>query len=147
MKITGFGTISTSNVKKRGATTAAGGFAELLSPGDAEETNAAGATTDVAATAALNNLLALQEISEEDIKRQKLMQQGNNLLDVLEKLRHQLLMGTLPGHLLLDLSRNISLQKQFVTDPRLNDIIADIELRAAVELAKIEAAIESKSNT
>lgn len=148
MKITGFGSIkSTGSVKKRGSASSVSNFAELLSLAEASEAAGANASSEVTHTAALNNLLALQEISEEDVKRQKLMRQGSNLLDILEKLRHQLLMGTIPAHLLVDLSRNISLQKQFVTDPKLNSIIEDIELRAAVELAKFEAAIEQKNRT
>ena len=96
------------------------------------------------AAAALTNLLALQEISEEDIRRKKIIQRGNNLLDSLEKLRNQLLMGTLSPQLLLDLTRQISMQKQTDADPRINDLIEEIELRAAVELAKLEKALEDK---
>ncbi len=63
------------------------------------------------------------------------------MLDVLEELRRRLLTGTLPMSVLLDLKRNISLQKQMTNDPALTGVIEDIELRAAVELAKLETAM------
>ena len=144
MKITGFGSITstTSTSKKRGISQS-GSFADVLAAAEGPDVSQAGSINDVAATAALNNLLALQEISEEDVRRRKLAQQGNNMLDALEKLRQQLLIGTLPAHVLQDLSRQLSVQKQMVNDPELNAIIEDIELRTAVELAKIEKALEN----
>lgn len=126
-------------VKKRGSVTSVGGFSDLLDVGGSDAPGAP-SLSDVSATAALNNLLALQEISEEDIQRRKLQQQGNNMLDSLENLRSQLLSGVVPLATLQDLDRQLFIQKQFVSDPRLNEIIADIELRVAVERAKLQAA-------
>src|SRR5947208_1517885 len=109
MKITGYGPInSAGNARKAGKTGAAGNFAGILAASGADEAAHALPAGDVAATSALNNLLALQEISEEDINRRKLVQQGKNLLDVLEELRRRLLTGTLPVSVLVDLKRNIT---------------------------------------
>jgi hypothetical protein len=145
MKITGFGSITstTSTSKKRGISSTSN-FADVLATAEGADTSQAGGVNDVAATAALNNLLALQEISEQDVRRRKLAQQGNNMLDALEKLRRQLLIGTLPAHVLQDLGRQLMVQKQMVDDPALNALIEDIELLAAVELAKIEKALENR---
>jgi len=143
MKIDGFGAItSTTSTTRKRSVGGVGGFAELLASAEAGDAAAPATISDVAATAALSNLLALQEISEEDVKRRKLMQQGNNLLDSLEQLRQRLLIGTLPAHTLRELSRELSVQKQMVNDPKMNEIIEEIELRAAVELAKLQQAIE-----
>lgn len=142
MKITGYGSIGAAGGnKKAGKTSSASSFADILAASGASETAGVGSASDIAATAAVNNMLALQEISEEDVRRRKLVQQGHNMLDVLEKLRRQLLIGNMPAHLLQELSRNIAMQKQIVTDPRLTALMEDIELRAAVELAKLERAI------
>lgn len=143
MKISGFGSIpSTSGTSKKRGTSKSGSFANILSAAESGEVGQAGGVSDVAATTAVNNLLALQEISEEDVQRRKLAQQGNNMLDALEKLRQQLLIGNLPAHVLQNLSRQLLLKKQLVNDEKLNAIIEDIELRVAVELAKIERALE-----
>jgi hypothetical protein len=141
MKISGFGSIgSSSGVNKRRGTGSVSGFADILSAAEASDVGHAGSVSDVAATAGINNLLALQEISEEDVHRRKLLQQGNNILDALEKLRRQILIGSVPRHTLIDIGRQLSVQKQAVSDPQLSALIEDIELRAAVELAKLEVA-------
>ena len=142
MKITGYGSITSSTVKKRGDVSQASDFADLLAAASAEESSAAAQTGEVAA-AGLTNLLALQEISEEEAQRRRLVQQGTELVDVLERLRRQLLMGTMPASLLRDLSRRLSLHRQQTTDPGLNALMDDIELRAAVELAKLETALKN----
>ena len=145
MKINGFGQIepSTSTTRRKNVS-GTGSFAELLGAAEAAETSSSVPVTDIAATAALNNLLALQEISEEDIKRKKLIQRGNSLLESLELLRQQLLIGTLPPQILLDISRQMAVYKENTQDPKINEIIEEIELRAAVELAKIHKALEDR---
>jgi hypothetical protein len=148
MKVSGYGTIgSTSNTSKKQGASSVGNFSDLLSASEAAETAHTGGTSDIAATSALNNLLALQEISEQDVQRRKLLQQGKNMLDVLEQLRRQILSGTMPASMLQDLGRQLSLQKQEVMDPALIEIIEDIELRTAVELAKLEMAFQPPAPT
>lgn len=145
MKITeSTGIRAANDIRRRRKAGEAGGvFADFLQSagaGDANSTDAAGATSDVAAANDISNLLALQEITEYDVERKKLVQRGKNLLDTLEDLRRQILMGAVPLHTLQNLSRQLALQKQNFSDPKLIEIIEDIELRAAVELAKLEMA-------
>jgi uncharacterized alpha-E superfamily protein len=147
MKITGYGTITpASGPKKKGESASTSSFASLLASSEASEPSSTVSVTDITNTA-LTNLLALQEISEEDIRRKKLMQQGSNMIEVLERLRNQLLAGNMPAHLMQDLSRQLSVEKQFVADPALNDLIEEIELRLAVEIAKLEVAIQNKAQS
>ncbi len=144
MKVTGYGSINPSSItKKRGEVSQAGNFADALAGASAEEASDVTATSDVAATG-LSNLLALQEVSEEDIQRRKAIQHGKSMVDTLETLRRQLLIGTMPKSMLMDLNRQLSLHKQVTTDPQLNALIDDIELRAAVELAKLETALKDQ---
>lgn len=143
MKIDGFGSItSTANSsgasKKRGVSS--GNFAELLAAAEGSDTDQAAALGDIAPPA-LTNLLALQEVPEEFLQRKKLVQQGNHMLDTLEKLRRQLLMGSLTLSTLRDIEQQIAIHKQTVNDPQLTEIIDDIELRAAVEAAKLRYAM------
>jgi len=141
MKISGFDPLKPgSGTKKTGSSSATGSsFASLL-VGDTEDAAATHAASAPTPTAAISNLLALQEISEEDVHRRKLVQQGQNMVDVLERLRNQLLTGMISPAMIQELTRNIKLQKQVVNDPQLMAIVKDIELRAAVELAKLEMA-------
>ena len=144
MKITEFGTIVTSNVNKRRGVSSTGSFADVLASAETGDTSPAPSTSDVMAMSGINNLVALQEISEEEVRRKKLLQRGNNLLDSLEEIRKRLLIGTLPMQVIQNLTLEIDKQKQIVTDPAIMQIIEDIELRAAVELAKLEAAIDKR---
>ena len=89
------------------------------------------------APAAMSSLLALQEVPEEYLNRKKLLQQGNNMLDTLDKLHRQLLMGPITFQTLRNIEQEIATQKQTVDDPKLLEIIAEIELRAAVEADKL----------
>ncbi len=143
-KITGYGPVkSTGTTKKTGGTAAAGAFASLLGLSDTEETASASQLSDVSATSALSGMLALQEISEDEIKRRKVVQQGNNMLDTLENLRRQLLAGGIPADTLIAMSRQLSIQRQQVADPKLMEVMDEIELRLAVELAKLESAFHN----
>jgi hypothetical protein len=140
-KITGYGPVkSAGTTKKTSGTAASSAFSSLLGLSDAEGAAPPTQLSDVSATSAIGNMLALHEISEEDIKRRKVMQQGKNMLDTLENLRRQLLMGEIPAHTLVELGRQLSVQRQQVMDPKLMEVMDEIELRVAVELAKLESA-------
>lgn len=152
MKVDGYGNIlNTSGVKKRGGVSVSGNFSGFLNAAEgteATETEAASnnsGVSDISAPASLSGILALQEVSEDEIRKKKLIQQGHSMLDSLESLRRQLLLGTLPASTLRDIEKNLLVQRQTIIDPRLMMILDDIELRTAVELAKLEMAIASKS--
>lgn len=138
-KITGYAPVkSAGSTKKANRSGSVGAFADLLGlSDDAEPVSQLG---DVAPTAPLGGMLALQEISDEELGRKQLIKQGNSMLDALEELRRRLLMGTIPAHTLHDLAHQLSIRRQQVADPQLMALMDDIELRVAVELAKLEGA-------
>lgn len=89
---------------------------------------------------AINPFLALQEVttdSEADIAHEK--KRGNAMLDQLDELRMGLLTGTLSPQHLSKLKQVITAERVSVSDQVLTDILGAIEVRAAVELAKLEA--------
>lgn len=140
-KISGYGQVkSTGGVQRRSGVSAVKPFSEILAAASTDDAAAIGDVSDIAAASAVGTMLALQEISEEEVRRRKLAQQGKNMLDELENLRRDLLIGAIPGERLQGLARQLSVQKQSVADPRLAALIDDIELRVAVELAKLEMA-------
>jgi hypothetical protein len=109
------------------------GFAEAL------RTEGPGAPAAVAAalpTGAIDGLLALQEIGDATSDR-KAAARGDEILDRLEELRQGLLLGRIaPDRLarLAELSRGAA---STASDPRLREVLGEIELRAEVELAKL----------
>jgi len=148
MKIDGYGNIKQAGgVKKRsGAAGVAGasGFLELLVASGADETTSNSGINEANSTLPMSGLLALQEVSIADVNRKKLVARGGEILDTLEQLRRGLLLGTLPVQVLRDISQKISIKRQEnqseFNDPKLAAILDEIELRAAVELAKLEMA-------
>ncbi len=84
--------------------------------------------------------LGLQEVSEEEIERKRALKKGKAVIDVLDTLRDAMLVGTLSPSTIRQLESAVAEQRATNIDPRLESIMRDIELRAAVELAKLEAA-------
>ena len=66
---------------------------------------------------------------------------AEDLLDGLEEVRNALLDGALPRQRLDELVRLVRMRRERVLDPRLADVLDEIELRCRVELAKLEAVV------
>jgi hypothetical protein len=142
MKITEYSpvtkTSSTTRKKAVGGSSSDGGFLGLLSASDVQDTSPATPMSDVIPSNSMSALLSLQEIPDDELSRRKAMQESHGTLEALETLRVGLLTGSIPERLLQTLTKVVAQQKQQVNDPRLMSLIEDIELRAAVELAKLE---------
>lgn len=69
--------------------------------------------------------------------RQRHVRHAEDILDMLEELRHGLLMGTVPEAKLARLSEMVRTRKEACSDPRLGALLDEIELRAEVEIAKL----------
>jgi hypothetical protein len=89
-------------------------------------------------TDAVTGLFSLQEVEDELSGRRRAMARGDSLLDALDGLRLALLDGAMPRAQLAALGQLAQQHAALVDDPRLAAILAEIELRAAVELAKLE---------
>ena len=66
-----------------------------------------------------------------------------DILDRLEDLRIELLTGALSREKLTQLSQVVSAHRGDVTDPRLAEVLDEIDLRAQVELAKYDSGARS----
>jgi uncharacterized protein YqfB (UPF0267 family) len=64
---------------------------------------------------------------------------GNDLLDQLEKIRKGLISGTISPADIQDLIQKLKNRPNLSIDPQLEELIREIETRAAVELAKLES--------
>lgn len=95
-----------------------------------------------AAVGAAEAVLALQEwdATPGEDRREQARLRGNAMLDRLERIRLGLLTGRIDRATLEGLARSLRGGGGRTGDPRLDAIVADIELRAEVELAKLARA-------
>lgn len=116
-------------------------FAEALAraeaAGGAEAAEAAGSINGISGVGAL---LGVQEVCENEVRRRKSIKKAGLTLGALEQLRDALLFGTLPLTTLTRLESLVAEERLATDDPVLQQILDEIELRAAVELAKLEVA-------
>ena len=136
MKIDPSRRVSTPATRKTSKSGSAGGaqFSGLLD-GTQESASAQGSGSAMS----VDGLLAVQETNPDGRGRGKQgAERGEDLLVRLERIRDGLLMGAIPESELRALATNITTARERnFTDPRLGEILDEIELRARVELAKL----------
>lgn len=112
-----------------------------------EETSRADAKTGAkpASASSLGALIAAQlhgieeeEIEERRRKRQRGVHRGLNILDTLDEIKLEMLAGRLSPNQILKLLGSLDAREPDSGDPKLNGILDEIELRARVELAKLQ---------
>jgi hypothetical protein len=86
-------------------------------------------------------LFALQEVPDSTAQRRKAMARATHILDRLDELQLGLLDGAIDRRSLADLAASARAARGVTDDAGLQGILDDIELRAAVELAKLEPAL------
>ena len=86
----------------------------------------------------VDGILAVQEVPTATDGRSRGIKRGHNLLDHLDEIRLGLLNGSMPRKRLLELGQDIQEARDSAVEPELSSILDDIELRAAVELAKLD---------
>src|SRR5262249_6236394 len=135
MEIKGTGRIETSAIRRKSPTAAsAGGFAvsENAEPH-------ARIVAGPGPIAALDSILALQDMGDPTDGRSKGLAHGGQLLEILDSVRDGLLAGGIPRATLNRLAVAVTRRHDVFADPKLQDVLDQIELRAHVELAKLEA--------
>jgi hypothetical protein len=110
------------------------GFAARL---EADETRPVAAVSGTRPVDGIHSLFALQEVGDPPDER-RAMDLGAEILDRLDELRRGLLLGRIGSDRLVELARLSTRLAEQAADPRLKQILQDIELRAQVELAKLE---------
>jgi hypothetical protein len=93
--------------------------------------------SSVHASAPLDTLLAVQAQEDPAERRKRQARRGHDLLDGLDRLKAALLSGRVQIAELERLKGMLSARREITDDPRLDEVLAHIELRAAVELAKL----------
>lgn len=102
-----------------------------------DSANRTSRTTAAAFAAPLDTLVALQASDQATDRKKRQTKRGRDLLDGLDQLKGALLSGHVNPSDLDRLGGTLKARREATDDPRLDDILAHIELRAAVELAKL----------
>lgn len=136
MKIESTGPIRSTPGGRRTERAAGGGdFARHL-----DQAGTAAQVTGARPMGGIDSILALQEVDTATERRARARRRGDLMLDKLEELRIALLSGTMSRDSLMELAASLRARREDCGDPRLQSVLDEIELRAAVELAKLEAA-------
>lgn len=116
---------------------AAGGFA-LPAAGGTAGASATSAASSISGVADVSALMALQGVETATERRRRAIRRGGGLLDRLEDLKLALLSGDAGEGTLDRLKRTLGEERPTDDDPALNGLLQQIDLRAAVELAKAD---------
>jgi hypothetical protein len=144
MKIEGSAPLRTTTGAQRAKSRDGAGGAFRVDSG-ADEAPTAGVSS-AGPTLAVASLLSLQEAPSSTEGRSRGLRRGRDLLDQLDRIRLALLTGEIPVARLDGLMRQLKQARSETGDPGLDEILAEIELRCAVELAKFETLRGSASN-
>lgn len=133
MKVDPTGTAKAASVRRsdKGSQAKPGEFSKLLEGTDEPE-----APRAAGPTAPLDPLFATRDATDRSGGRAK--QRASDILDRLEELRIGLLAGAIPRDRLQALDQLVQQHREQAMDPRLTEILDEIELRARVELAKLD---------
>ena len=135
MKISGSGPVRPGTTSRPGKKT--GDSDEKFSVEKTEETTHASSAVSAGPVTSVDSLLALQEVPDATDGRSKGLMRAEEMLDHLDDIRLGLLMGAIPKHKLTSLMTVVRDQRDQVDDPRLASVLDEVEVRAAVELAKL----------
>ena len=135
MKVTGPSAPTTSTPSRAARSTS--GFS-LGSAADAPAPMAAPAASTTTNVAGLSALMALQGVETATERRRRAIRRGGGLLDRLDELKIALLSGEAGEGALERLGRDLREARTDDDEPGLTDLLNQIDLRAAVELAKAE---------
>jgi hypothetical protein len=108
------------------------------SAGHADAAGQAARVSGVGAVGSLDALLALQEADGPMERRRRAVGRGGRILDMLEKIKLALLEGTGVGADLERLARAVREERIATGEDGLDEVLNEIETRAAVEMAKAE---------
>lgn len=136
MEIKGTGRVGSAAVRRVTGGTA--GSDKAFSVSEQAEQTRAQMVSGPGPIAAVESILTLQGIDDSTSGRSRGLAHGERLLDMLDEVRDGLLAGGIPRSTLNRLAAAVSRRQEGFADPKLQTVLDEIELRARVELAKLE---------
>jgi Class II flagellar assembly regulator len=143
MKITGPNGAGSASGPRGTRPGASGGGFRLPDVGEAESASPTSGVNRTAGVMGVDALLALQDVGGPLERKRKAVRRASRILDVLDEVKLALLDGDLSLSQLERLRRAIRDERGLTDDPKLEDVLDEIELRAAVEMAKLEQAAQA----
>jgi hypothetical protein len=138
MEVNGPGKVDRTSGVRRSAKPSGAAGGSTFSVSSAPEEPHAAMVAGPGPIAALDSILALQGLEDSTDGRSRGLKHGEQLLDMLDQVRDGLLAGGIPRATLNRLANAVSRRHEQFADPRLQSVLDEIELRAHVELAKLE---------
>lgn len=138
MKITGSGPINAPSKTRARRKSGGVGSTDFRSHIQSADSGAPPGVGHAGPVNSVGSILALQEVGDATEGTARAWARGEDILDGLDDLRLALLSGTLPLHRLQRLGGMVRQARLRTSNPGLNAVLDEIELRAAVELAKFE---------
>ena len=139
MKITRT-TSATPAASGTGVKRSAGAGFSLPAVEDAAAATHAGPTDAVAGVGSLDALIALQAVDDPLTRKRRAVGRAGRLLDALDQVKLALIDGEPSPQTLQRLASAVREERGGTEDPALQALLDQIETRAVVELAKMEAA-------
>jgi hypothetical protein len=136
MKITGPNGTGSASGPKGARPGASGGF---KLPG-MDEAGGTAPTGGVNRASSVMGVDALQDVGGPLERKRRAVRRASRILDVLDEVKLALLDGQLSVGQLDRLRRAVRAERDLTEDPKLEGLLDEIELRAAVEVAKLEQA-------
>lgn len=141
MKVYGpTGSQSAGPVRGAGAA-ASGGTFSVASAEEASEGAEAQRMAGLEGVMTVSALLALQGVEDPMQRKKRAVGRASRILDMLDALKVAILDGEASPQTLDNLARAVREERTSTDDPRLEAVLNEIETRAAVELAKLGAAL------
>lgn len=131
-------------VKKKKSSSPDGNFGALISDDSEAVEHTSSSISGINPIGAIGGLLSLQEVGSEQEKAKRKIKHGQDLLSYLDELRHDMLAGNISPVTVKNLANEARQQSEYVMDPELNEVLNEIEIRAEVELTKLE--MEAKND-
>jgi len=138
MKISRPDGVRTSAVGRRSKASSESASSADFSVGGTGSADEAAPIAGAGPVSAVGALLSVQEVSDTASERSTGLRRAYDLLDILDNVRLGLLTGSIPESQLQRLVQNLKQRRETTLDPVLARTIREIEVRAAVELAKFD---------
>ncbi|MBI3419737.1 MAG: flagellar assembly protein FliX [Proteobacteria bacterium] len=135
-KVEGPGGVRSVAPARKTGKTAAGASPSFAQHLEEESAAPVSGVSTLGAVGGIGAILGVQEVGDATERAARGKKRGNMLLEQLDELRIALINGALSKEQLIRLSRMVQSERTQVDDPRLAEILDDIDLRARVELAK-----------